>query len=673
MKRKVCFLVFLFLTLAALQLWAQELTDFEAQRVNKRYEISYQMRDFPWGDRCDVFFFARVDELSPWFKVRALVGQYKSVESRGSYTVLWEPILDLKEFQRYEFRIFAVNKRYLGRNYDYDKTEEVGLVYPVSSLSGVSYSINGVKLESSVPLALPLGTYELGITKDNVLRGKRSVDLTAFSYIEPELEFQDGTLTLRAAEAGTKYKLNGKDYNNITNLKVSIGEHNIEVVPPPDVQALGIKNLKESVTVNAFENVVKDFSFPYGVLSLSSNEEKVEYSINETKYAEIKNLKLNPGTYIVKATHMSDNERMLFLLQETFVIVPGSEIKHNFEFKYGYLSFFAPDKECSYKLYSINLSTRPNNLKLMVGDYNYEVTYKYPYKPISGTFHISEGDHYAKTLKFIKDKELLSQQRRRDFYASTQKLFTNYTVDHHFAYEDWNDSRDFRSEASYNPIATGISVTGLVVGSMLDRSGYENSDKIKYPTTYFSFGLMDKIAIAYAHSSKKPVLMYDWIAAGFGINYINKRGTFFSNWETKVTYGGQTPIYRSIYVDGVKYKYVRRFVENVPDDSASDDSDKDRYITQSSYGQFGAESTLQYGFHTGKAGFLYIYGGVRYQPDFGGGWYSNSSVQSWVASLGDQPSEVLLPEIPKRNAVYEGLTFKIGIGIGLTLKRSWLN
>ena len=672
MNRQISIIVFALILLAGLPLWAQELTDFDIHRVNQRYEITYKLGLYSWGERYDVFFFGRPNDNSAWFKLQALVGQYCNVEGGKSYKVLWEPILDLRENRSYQFRIFAVNHRYLGRNYDYNKIYQIGLVYPTSNYQDVSYLINGEEMNSSVPVALPVGIYEFGIAKDQVLRGYREVELEAFSYIEPELEFQDGSITLTCSEPGSTIKIDGKSQNRVENLKIPIGYHQIEVIPPADLQAIGIRSFTETIEIGKFENVVREFRFPYGKLSLSSNEEKVEYWINETHYSRIQDMKLNPGTYVVKARLVTYSTQNLKLsvhkleLEETFNIVPGSDIKHKFEFKYGYLTLKNHLIGNRYIVDLDSLTIPPNDLKLLTGDHNYEVLPPEPYTPIKESFHLEEGDRYVKTLSYVKDKELIRKLRRQDFYRTFKKIITQYGIEHYFALD--RDSADNSSKvknSSSGSLATGLSISGYIINTVTRNSDYSYAHLIKYPTFHFSLGLIDKVSVTYAHPSKQLVLTYDWLSVGMGISHINRAGTVFGTWETKLLLGGQNPLYRKISVDGIEYKFVREFEDYVPGEDDSD-SKPDRYIIQSSYVQPAVESNLQCGFYAGSIGFVYLYGGVRYQEDFGGEWYKNEDIKLWDAG-GEKPNAVNLSEFPTHNAIYDGLTFKLGIGLMLSI------
>jgi len=665
MNRQISIIVYIFLLLAFLPVWAQELTGFDVQRVNRRYEITYRIDNYSWGDRFDVFFFARPDDNSPWFKLKALVGQYRNVESGNSYKVLWEPILDLKENRSYQLRLFAVNHRYLGWDYDYNKINEIGLAYPISNLQGVSYLINGAELNSSVPVALPVGSYEFSITKDEVIRGYRQVDVPPFRYIEPELEFQDGTITLTCSEPGSTIKIDGKSQTRVENMKIPIGSHQIEVIPPADVKALGIKSFTETIHIDPFENVVREFSFPYGKLSLTSNEENTEYWINETRYYNIQDLKLNPGTYIVTAK-INTKANPGYQLEETFIIVPGSDIKYNFEFKYGFLTFNDRFETSSYQIDNNKYLTTPKDVKLLIGDHNYYVFPPSPYKNLSGSFHLEEGDHYSKTLIFVKDPDLVRQDQRQRFFRTTQVLLSHIEVVQIFRIGKADDSEDTASSNDYQSLATGLSINGMFAHSMHYKDDVAHSHMIKYPTTYWGLGLLDNFTAALAQDNSKPVLCYDWVAGVFGVNMLNDQGTIFGNWEIKAIYGGQTLIHPSMKVNGVEYKYVRRFREDKSEE-ASEDNQPDRYISTYSLGQVAMESNLSIGISIGKAGYLYLFGGARYQGDFGGGWYRSDDIHNWDTFVSDKPSEVFLPELPKRNVIYDRLTFKFGIGIRLPI------
>lgn len=672
MKRFACLFVFICLLSGAGSLFAQEITGFKASRVNKRYEIRYDLNRFDWNERCDVFFYARAEGSSDWFKLHALVGSYLNVETRDEYTVLWEPLLDYKQVQKYDFRLFAVNRKYLGRDYDYDKVRQVGLVYPRSNEQGAGFTISGVKITSSVPIALPVGEYEAGITKDNVLRGRAPITVKAFSYSEPELAFMDGTLTLQTRDVGTTYKIKDRIYTDVTKMKLPIGDYQIEVIPPDDVKSLGISSIKETLTIGNNEEVNRIFTFNYGKLTLMCSEPEVTYYLNDKRYETVRDMKLKPGTYVAKAVVKAPGTQKDYEKSNSFIITAGKDIVYTFNFDFGYLTLRSTMLPVTYEVDGTALQEQPDRLKLMVGTHNYTVTYKLPYRPAQGSFILKAGDEYSETVSFVKDKNLVRQKRRQQYQASLPTLpFTNFSYDHYFLIEEdpgakTGDKVAYSGHRSHS-FANGITISGFQFRGAMNRT-YDKLHEVRYAYPYLSVGVMDNLKLAYTLHDEKFAVSCDWFTAGLGIALLNRQGTVFTDLEAKFVWTGQSALNNKMTVGGTDYTFVRRFADVVPGD---DDPEGEPYRAyhQADICQVAGEVVLRSGVHLGNLGFLYGYVGARIQEKFGGGWYRTNDLQAWLHYAGDKPTEQFDDAFPVRKALFGTSTYRVGIGLGIPLSR----
>ncbi len=676
MKRLALVFVFLLLMAGTGLLYAQEITGFKATRIDKRYEIKYDLNNFSWNERCDVYFFAKAEGATEWFKLGAIVGSYLNVETKNSYSILWEPILDYKMFQKYDFKIYAVNRKYVGRDYDYAKTRQVGLVYPRSKESGAFFSINGVQISSSVPIALPVGEYEAGIGGDGVLRGKQTVSVKALSYAEPELSFMDGTLTLKAREPETKFKIMNRIYTTVDKMKIPFGDYVVEVIPPDDVKSIGIQNIKETITVGLNEDVSRIFTFNYGKLTIYSNEPDVTYFLNGKQYSIIKDMKLKPGQYEVQAWVRAPFGLADYEKSNVFSITSGRDVDYTFNFDYGYLSLYNQYPGCTYTVDGARLEGKPEKLKLLVGTHQFEVDYKLPYRPFTGGFVLRAGDEYSETVTFVKDKLLVRQNRRRQFQAYLKTLpFTNVSFDHYFlieeSTEDNNSSLIHYGDYKTKSILNGITISGFQFrGTML--KDYEDLDSIKNVDFFTSVGVLDKISIAKVIGADRYAYLLDWVTLSCGLNMLNPQGTIFSSLELQGAWSAQSPLYKKLDVGGISYTYVRKFYDYVPDEDDTE-TEPERSIKQTDLSQWGADATFKLGIRMGSLGFLYTYAGARIQEKIGGAWYNSEQVYFWKMYLAWEPEPVSNPAFPSRNSMVNGLTYRVGIGFGIPLSRSAYN
>ncbi len=291
-------MVFTALLLAAS--WAQEITPeyYQARIVDGRYQITYAVPedDTDWNAYYDVFVFAKVPGTMDWFKARALAGGYQNVKSGTSKTVLWEPLLDYRKLVRYEFKLYAVNKKFVHKEYAYSSTEQIGRLTAYSDLQNVSYRISGEDASFRLPVALPAGDYWVEAYANGT---RRNLSLVNIKNILLEVDLTPGTLTLSAKQAGVTYEIEGKEYSSVQRLSLPSGEY--EVIAILDNPASGLLTQVQKLQVENGKPTAWEFDFQMGTLTLDAKQPGVRFLINDKEYSSVQDLALPVGKYTVQA------------------------------------------------------------------------------------------------------------------------------------------------------------------------------------------------------------------------------------------------------------------------------------------------------------------------------------------------------------------------------------
>jgi len=648
---------------------AQELTGVQAQRVNKRYEIKFDLYNFNWGEKFDIYVFASREGSNDWFKAKALVGSYQNVESRNEYIVLWEPVLDYKPYAKYDFKLYAVNRSYTKINYDYETTEQVGLLHVISTIPDADHYIGDSKISVAVPIAVPAGDYEVTLRTGTNIRGRAGVKVEPMKYKEVELVPQEGFLSASSNESGAVFNVLGKSYVTLEKLTLPVGDYSVEAIAPESLRKLKLANQVARVTILQGKETKCKFDFPIGFLTLVSNEERVGYSVDgEYLGTSVQKLKLAEGVHKVSAR--SENANTLInnsILESDVTITKGQEITTSFKFAYGYLTLRNNLENCTYTLDNIRVE-RPEKMKLPVGTHTYTANYISPYSPIMKSFTLKSGEELVESLRFVVDKKAIRAERRSQFHS----LFYTYPlqhirIDHNFGFKE-SDRLSYQNY-NYKPISNSISVSGIQVRDMtrIDSYDYYSRANIGDPFFYVGFGILDKVVIGNEIGNSQTGIMFDWLSGIAGVSGINKAGTIYSTLEGKLLWSGQYPLYKHYSVDGENYIFVNRFLDHSSEDNPSGEGEPRRAIRTSNMSQLGLEVDYEIGFRLGAHIFLSTKAGVRYQSDFGGGWFTRSQLDQWYNFTTDEPEPNNDQRLPQRNVMMDGLTFRLGVGIGIPL------
>ena len=719
-------LILLFLSLWAV-ISAQEVPreQIQARVVNQRYEISFKVPvdDTPGGflireNSCyDVFIFARAAGSDEWFNLRALVGNYLGVNDGSEQYVLWEPVLDYRKMAKYDFRVLAVNRKYLPENYIYSQTEQVGLLNAWSDYANARYQISGQPASFRVPIALPAGEYEVKLFDGNTLKNTLTANITHFTLIELPMNPLQGWLTLSAKDlTGVNYTVLGKNYSSVDKLLLPAGSYEVQATwpsfignrdslvtlqvedgkttthqfdfprgyltlssdqpgttyrlngrgfaagenfpLPPGVytvnasfagenELLARYILEEKITLSQGEQIRRELKFPIGRMTLTSNESRINYLINGVSFGTVKDLRLPPGQYTVTALLPDPQTIQPYLVQSVRLEVTADQLtREDFPVRYSRLTITSNLKNVSYRIDSREY-TEVKDLKLIAGSHTIKAQPPLPYLEIVEEVELAPDVFTPLKYKFKKDKQLLAQERRREFGLHFYSMPLGVIeANQYFNLE--KEGGDY----SYDLSSKAFSVTGFQLRAInIAENEARRPYSVNYPKFHYGMGALDKIIYAKEDSDGRDNFIIDWFMLNAGFTHLSRGGRFYGQFDLAGMFSSQQPLTKEIGSS----MYVSDF---------DVDKDKKEHSTSIWDLQFGAEARYQLGFRLTKMIYLNLRFGARYQEKMSGGWYDKSEVANWLDNYNAQtPNEVSGSGFPERNASLENLSFFVGFGL----------
>ncbi len=639
-------------------LLGQEIKNFTARQINKRYEISFEApASDDWNPRFDIFLFGREENGSQWFKLEALQGDYSQIKKTGlilnNCTILWEPVLDFHPLTKYSFRVFAVNTKYVPADYSYLNAKEIGLLNLWSELDGVSYHINGESASFSLPVPLPVGEYQAAIMQGNKTRNQKSVLIKPMQLTEVNLTPREGYLTLTANEEGVVYKVNGKSYNKVERLLLKEDMYNLEAI---------LQNAQTGAHKQTAQIMIRDkadttyaFRFEFGRLTLTSSETYVQYIVNDKQLSSVTDLPLPAGTYTVRAVVPAGKNSLEQTLEASLRVETGKTTRHNFIFDFGLLSLEADKPDVIYNINGkVNL-TDVKNLKVSPGKYHVTATYRVPFEPETKEISVAEGQVTTARFRFSLSKEGRAAERRHQYgmhFAASAAPAGYVSLIHFFDFDKegsgelWGGTP---SAENYNSVGNALAISCFRLNAMnIVVNESDNPYTVDYPQLYLGLGLLDQAVLFKSSDNQEMGYLFDWGMVSAGFTDLTRSGVFYDKFEIKAIASGQIPHNH----ETENNIFVSKFY-----------SSRRTYDIWNQF-QFAAEAKLQFGVRLASMNYLFLNVGARYQEEMRGKWYNKAEVENWQNDSNAQiPDPVDDESIQELRPGFEGLKFMLGIGL----------
>ncbi len=526
-------LVFVFILAITAILSAQEFTsqNYSTAIVNNRYEISYTIpaNDREQNDYFDVFIFARLPG-GEWTRLRALFGDYLHVQGYFSHKVRWEPVFDFMRLQKYEFRIYAVNRKFLPAAYSYQEVNEIGTLNLFSELDDVSYRISGQPASFRLDPALPAGDYEVEIYRGQKRMNLKTVTVGHMQLADVDLTPVEGYLTLSSNIAEAVFYVNGETYPAGTEINLPVGMHQVwasvtsPVTGTPDLPHRG-------VLVEKLKSYKQHFEFDYGYLTVTSNEAKAQFKINGKTLGKVQKLLLPVGRYNVEAfLPVSGASSFRPSNQQEMLVTKDETTKVSLNFGTGTLTLTSNLPGVTYLVDGVAFD-KVEKVNCYAGTRNITAQPEQPspYQPITKAVTISPGIHTPVEMKFVETEEIKIAKRRQKFAEWHNLGFLRTVALNHYFQIDTSNTND--PLAMHQPIGQGISFSLFNYTAMsLNFGKAANSYQAKYPQIYGGLGLFDEIILM----NNDQTLM-DIFSANLGIVNLSPKANSYSCLDTAVT------------------------------------------------------------------------------------------------------------------------------------------
>ena len=412
------FFIVVFILAATAFLSAQEFTsqDYSIAIVNNRYEINYIIptNDSETGDYFDVFIFAR-SSGGEWIRLKALFGDYRHVKGYYSHMVRWEPVFDFMKLQKYEFRIYAVNRKFLPATYRYEDVNEVGTLNLYSDLDDTSYKISGQPAFFRLDPALPAGDYEVEIYKGEKRRNQKMITVDHMRLTDVDMTPVEGYLTLSSNIPEAVFYVNGDCYPGETEIILPVGMHQVWASVTSPVTGTYDSAIQD-IWIENQRNHSQHFELDYGYLTVTSNEPKTQFMINGKKLGKVQNLLLPVGIYGVEAfLPVSGAATFRPSKQEEMLVTKDETNKRSLNFEKGKLTLTSNLPGVTFLVDGIAYGN-VENLSLYTGTHRIIAIPEpnSPYQQFQEDITLSKEEK-THTMFFEKTDEIRTLEKRREF------------------------------------------------------------------------------------------------------------------------------------------------------------------------------------------------------------------------------------------------------------------
>lgn len=611
------FFIVVFILAATAFLSAQEFTsqDYSTAIVNNRYEINYTIptNDRETGDYFDVFIFARPSG-GVWTRLRALFGEYRHVQGYYSHKVRWEPVFDYMKLQKYEFRIYAVNRKFLPATYSYNDVNEVGTLNLYSDLDDMSYKISGQPAYFRLDPALPAGDYEVEIYKGEKRRNLKTIAVGHMQLTDVDMTPVEGYLTLSSNIPKAVYYVNGDSYPGETEIILPVGMHQVWASVTSPVTGT-YNSLIQGVRIEKQKNHTQHFEFDYGFLTVTSNEPKTQFMINGKKLGKVQNLLLPAGIYSVEAfLPVSSAATFCSSKQEEMLVTKDETSKRAFNFEKGKLTLTSNLPGVTFLVDGVAYDN-VENLSLYTGTHRIIAIPEpgSPYQQLQEDITLSTEEK-THTMFFEKTDEIRTLEKRKEFGLYFENDVLGAVVLNNYFKLGTAKANPLDQ---YEPIGLGVSVTGVRINTL--SPSYE----AKYPRLYLGFGLLDEFIAVQGGPEESWGNMLDILTVSGGIVTISKRAGFFSSLDVT---GSMS----------FEYPYLTRKDGYIYASMVEIDKDGMRSFT-TFYPELGVKAKLRLGWRIAKGNYLYLNLGVRHMEEYEGYWYDESQLLDWRDNGGSFP------------------------------------